>query len=103
MSVDAYGGRVAVHEQAIDGFGTVRVLPLDPKADAGVVHGWVSEPRAAFWGMNGLTEEQVREIYAHLDTLDTHHAFLALRDGEPVGLLQTYEPDADRVGVRLVR
>ncbi|MDG5807528.1 GNAT family N-acetyltransferase [Streptomyces ossamyceticus] len=98
MSVDAYGGRVAVHEQVIDGFGTVRVLPLDPNADAGVVHGWVSEPRAAFWGMNGLTEEQVREIYAHLDTLDTHHAFLALRDGEPVGLLQTYEPDADRVG-----
>ncbi|SPF01868.1 GNAT family N-acetyltransferase [Streptomyces sp. MA5143a] len=98
MSVDAYGGRVAVHEQVIDGFGTVRVLPLDPTADAGVVHGWVSEPRAAFWGMNGLTQEQVREIYAHLDTLDTHHAFLALRDGEPVGLLQTYEPDADRVG-----
>jgi hypothetical protein len=98
MSVDAYGGRVAVHEQVIDGFGTVRVLPLDPKADAGVVHGWVSEPRAAFWGMNGLTEEQVREIYAHLDTLDTHHAFLALHDGKPVGLLQTYEPDADRVG-----
>ncbi|MCL6738629.1 GNAT family N-acetyltransferase [Streptomyces neyagawaensis] len=98
MSVDAYGGRVAVHEQVIDGFGTVRVLPLDPKADAGVVHGWVSEPRAAFWGMNGLTEDQVREVYDHLDTLDTHHAFLAVHDGEPVGLLQTYEPDADRVG-----
>ncbi|WP_159769696.1 GNAT family N-acetyltransferase [Streptomyces sp. HM190] len=98
MSVDAYGGRAAVHEQVIDGFGTVRVLPLDPKADAGVVHGWVSEPRATFWGMNGLTEEQVRDVYAHLDTLDTHHAFLALHDGAPVGLLQTYEPDADRVG-----
>jgi hypothetical protein len=98
MSVEGYGGRAAVHEQVIEGFGAVRVLPLDPEADAGVVHGWVSEPRAEFWGMNGLTEEQVREIYAHLGTLDTHHAFLALRDGEPVGLLQTYEPEADRVG-----
>jgi RimJ/RimL family protein N-acetyltransferase len=90
--------RAAVHEQAVDRFGTVRVLPLDPRADADVVHGWVSARRASFWGMNGLTRDQVAEIYAHLDTLDTHHAFLVVRDAEPVALLQTYEPDADRVG-----
>lgn len=94
---EPYAVREAVHEQAVDGFGTVRVLPLDPEADAGVLHAWVREERAAFWGMNGLTEEQVREIYAHMATLDTHHAFLAVKDGEPVALLQTYEPEADRV------
>ncbi|WP_327718007.1 acetyltransferase [Streptomyces sp. NBC_00490] len=86
-----------VHEQEVDGFGTVRVRTLDPKADAEVVHGWVSEERAAFWGMNGLTQDQVADIYAHMDTLDTHHAYLLEKDGEPVGLLQTYEPEADRV------
>ncbi|MFB7497413.1 GNAT family N-acetyltransferase [Streptomyces sp. NPDC056161] len=90
--------REAVHEQRVDGFGTVRVLPLDPRADAAVVHAWVSEERAVFWGMNGLTEDQVAEIYAHLATLDTHHAFLMAKDGEPVALFQTYEPAADRVG-----
>ncbi|MFI9150706.1 GNAT family N-acetyltransferase [Streptomyces sp. NPDC053367] len=92
-----YASREAVHEQRIDGFGTVRVLPLDPAADAPLLHRWVSEERAAFWGMTGLTETQVAEIYAHMDTLDTHHAFLLERDGEPVALLQTYEPEADRV------
>lgn len=86
-----------VHEQKVDGFGTVRVRVLDARADAEVVHGWVSEERAAFWGMNGLTRDQVAEIYAHMDTLDTHHAFVLEKDGEPVGLLQTYEPEADRV------
>ncbi|NNN31539.1 acetyltransferase [Streptomyces sp. S3(2020)] len=86
-----------VHEQEVDGFGTVRVRILDAKADAGVLHGWVSEERAAFWGMNGLTQDQVAEIYALMDTLDTHHAYLLEKDGEPVGLLQTYEPEADRV------
>ncbi|XUL89630.1 GNAT family N-acetyltransferase [Streptomyces galilaeus] len=90
--------RRPVHEQHVDGFGTVRVLPLDPAADAEVVHRWVSEERAAFWGMNGLTQAQVTEIYAHMETLDTHHAHLVLRDTEPVALLQTYEPAADRVG-----
>lgn len=98
MTSDAYApAREAVHEQLVDGFGTVRVLPLDPAADLDVVHGWVAEPRAGFWGMNGLTREQVRETYEHLGTLTTHHAFLVVKDGEPVALLQTYEPEADRV------
>jgi hypothetical protein len=95
---DAYAAtREPVHEETVDGFGTVRVLPLDAHADAGQVHAWVSQERAAFWGMNGLTPDQVAEIYAHLGTLDTHHAFLVVKDGEPVALLQTYEPEADRV------
>lgn len=95
---DPYAARTAVHEQEVDGFGTVRVLPLDPAADAPLLHRWVSGERAAFWGMNGLTEERVAEIYAHMDTLDTHHAYLVLKDGTPAALLQTYDPDADRVG-----
>ncbi|MEV5433724.1 GNAT family N-acetyltransferase [Streptomyces sp. NPDC052701] len=95
---DPYASRTAVHEQVVDGFGTVRVLPLDARSDAPVIHGWVSQERAAFWGMTGLTEEQVAEIYAHMDTLDTHHAFLVVKDGAPAALLQTYEPEADRVG-----
>lgn len=95
---DPYTSRTAVHEQEVDGFGSVRVLPLDPAADAPLLHRWVSEERAAFWGMNGLTEQRVAEIYAHMDTLDTHHAYLVLKDGTPAALLQTYEPHADRVG-----
>ncbi|MGW9026585.1 GNAT family N-acetyltransferase [Streptomyces sp. NPDC055722] len=90
--------REAVHEQVLDDFGTVRILPLDPEADLDVVHAWVSEERASFWGMNGMTRQQVAEIYAHMAILDTHHAFLAVKDGEPAALLQTYEPEADRVG-----
>ncbi|MEW2075142.1 MULTISPECIES: GNAT family N-acetyltransferase [unclassified Streptomyces] len=95
---DPYASRTAVHEQEVDGFGTVRVLPLDPAADAPLLHRWVSEERAVFWGMNGLTVQRVAEIYAHMDTLDTHHAYLVLKDGEPAALFQTYDPEADRVG-----
>ncbi|MCF2437358.1 acetyltransferase [Streptomyces thinghirensis] len=87
-----YASRAAVHEQELDGFGAVRVLPLDAARDAGVIHRWVSEERAAFWGTNGLTRDQVAGVYAHMDTLDTHHAFLVVKDGEPVALLQTYDP-----------
>ncbi|MCF4139166.1 acetyltransferase [Streptomyces sp. Tue 6430] len=87
-----------VHVEEAEGFGTVRIRPLDAEADAAVVHGWVSEERAVFWGMNGLTKDQVADVYAHMAGLDTHHAFLAELDGEPVAVLQTYEPSQDRVG-----
>ncbi|MFG3351891.1 GNAT family N-acetyltransferase [Streptomyces sp. NPDC048001] len=90
--------REAVHEHSVPGFGTVRVVPLDPAADAELVHRWVSEERARFWGMLGHTVEQVREIYAYVDSLTTHHAYLVHRDSVPVALFQTYDPAADPVG-----
>ncbi|MEW2162739.1 GNAT family N-acetyltransferase [Streptomyces sp. NPDC007084] len=90
--------RPFVHEEHIPGTGTVRIRPLDPAADCATVHAWASEERAAFWGMNELTPDQITEIYSELDKLTTHHAFLVEKDGEPVALLQTYDPEADRVG-----
>ncbi|KUH36495.1 MULTISPECIES: GNAT family N-acetyltransferase [Streptomyces] len=89
--------RPATYEQAVDGFGTVRIVPLDPDRDAPLVHAWVSEDRARFWGMREIDVAEVRDVYAHLDSLTTHHAFLVYRDGAPVALFQTYEPEADRV------
>ncbi|MFF2852410.1 GNAT family N-acetyltransferase [Streptomyces sp. NPDC058001] len=89
--------RPVVHERVVAGFGTVRVRPVDPDADHGLLHAWVSQERARFWGMTGHTREQVLQTYAHLDSLDTHHAFLVFRDEEPAALFQTYEPAADRV------
>ncbi|MFD8571192.1 GNAT family N-acetyltransferase [Streptomyces sp. NPDC059639] len=87
-----------VYERAVDGFGTFRLAPVDPAgADVDVLHGWVSEERATFWGMTGLGRDDVRDIYAHMAGLDTHHAFLVRLDGVPVALFQTYEPEADRV------
>ncbi|GII80464.1 acetyltransferase [Sphaerisporangium rufum] len=86
------------HVQVIDGFGTVRIDPLRVPEDIEVVHRWVNQERARFWGMLGLDQEQVAEIYTHLDALPTHHAYLVRRDGRPVALFQTYRPDADPVG-----
>ncbi|MEV6397480.1 GNAT family N-acetyltransferase [Streptomyces sp. NPDC051907] len=92
--------REAVHVQVVEGFGAVRIVPLDPADDfdVDVVHGWVTQEHARFWGMLGHTREQVREIYEYVDSLSTHHAFLVYRDDEPVALFQTYEPAADPVG-----
>jgi penicillin amidase len=78
--------------------GRIDVAVLDPDADLDVLHGWVTQPRARFWGLGELSRDELRDLYAYVDSLPTHHAFLMRRDGDPVALLQTYEPENDPVG-----
>ncbi|MEU5806583.1 GNAT family N-acetyltransferase [Streptomyces sp. NPDC047718] len=89
--------RADVHTETVQGFGTVRFTPVDPAADSAVLHSWVVEERASFWGMNGASRELVQEIYEDVDRRDTHHAFMVRLDDEPVALFQTYQPEEDRV------
>ncbi|MBO4207702.1 GNAT family N-acetyltransferase [Micromonospora echinofusca] len=89
-----------VYQETIPGFGELSLVVVDPAAHAGLLHGWVTEPRAAFWGMGSHTIDEVRGIYEFIDRLATHHAYLVLLDGQPIGLFQTYQPEADPVGER---
>ncbi|MBQ1043712.1 MULTISPECIES: GNAT family N-acetyltransferase [unclassified Micromonospora] len=89
-----------IHLESIPGLGELALAPVRPDRDADLLHGWVIRPRNRFWGMGSHTVDQVREIYAFVDGLDTHHAYLIRLDGEPIGLFQTYQPEADPVGER---
>ncbi|SCL34700.1 Protein N-acetyltransferase, RimJ/RimL family [Micromonospora nigra] len=86
------------HERDVPGFGRVVFRPVAPDTDADVIHSWVSQDRARFWGMTDADRDRVAEIYRYVDSLPTHHAYLALRDGSPVALFQSYEPEHDPVG-----
>lgn len=90
--------RAAVYEQVVDGFGTVRIVPVDPVADLDLIYEWVTQERAKFWGMLDADRDRVLEIYTYLDSLSTHHAYLVHRDDRPIALFQTYEPAHDPVG-----
>jgi RimJ/RimL family protein N-acetyltransferase len=89
---------MTVHAEELPGLGRFTLDRLDPAADADLIHGWVTEPRAEFWGMTDHTRADVQEIYEFVDGLSTHHAYLMRVDGRPVGIFQTYEPDADPIG-----
>ncbi|MEU6077967.1 GNAT family N-acetyltransferase [Micromonospora sp. NPDC047074] len=88
----------STYRQDVDGFGLVTIRPLDPDTDIDLIHGWVSQERARFWGMRDAGRDRVEEIYRYLDSLTTHHAWLVHRDDTPVALFQTYDPAADPVG-----
>ncbi|MEV7563391.1 GNAT family N-acetyltransferase [Streptomyces sp. NPDC089795] len=94
----APSGRQPVHTQVVEGFGTVTLTPVEPAADAALIHRWVTQERARFWGMGEASRELVQEIYEDIDRRTTHHAFMVRRDGEQVALFQTYDCAEDRVG-----
>ncbi|MGW6619441.1 GNAT family N-acetyltransferase [Streptomyces erythrochromogenes] len=96
-STSLVSARADVMAETVEGFGVVRFTPVDPAADSVVLHSWVVEERAQFWGMNGASRELVQEIYEDVDRRDTHHAYMVRLDDEPVALFQTYEPAEDRV------
>jgi penicillin amidase len=99
MGTDVAGRtREAVYGEELEGLGMLRLLRLSPEDDADLIHSWVSEERARFWGMNGWSRDEVRDVYRFLDSLDTHHGYLMVVDGEPAGIFQTYEPEHDPVG-----
>jgi len=87
-----------VHTADVTGLGRLDVSVLDPVADLDIVHRWVTAPSARFWGLGELTPEELCELYTYVDGLTTHHAFLIRRDGLPIVLLQTYEPENDPLG-----
>lgn len=89
--------RTGTVTRLVEGFGRVALRPVDPALDAELIHGWVSEERARFWGMRGTSRRLVEEIYEDVDRRDTHHAFLASLDGVPAALFQSYDCTADRV------
>ncbi|GGX64476.1 GNAT family N-acetyltransferase [Streptomyces minutiscleroticus] len=72
--------------------GTLTLRPLDPVEDGGLLHGWVTHPKAAFWMMQDAKPEDVERAYMAIAADEHHDAFLGLRDGEPAFLVERYDP-----------
>jgi hypothetical protein len=66
--------------------------PLDPLRDAEQLHRWVTHPKAAYWMMQGARLEDVERAYMEVAADPHQQALLGLRDGEPVFLMERYDP-----------
>ncbi|MFD9265105.1 GNAT family N-acetyltransferase [Streptomyces goshikiensis] len=72
--------------------GTFSVRPLDPFADAELLHGWVTHPKASFWMMQDATLADVEREYMRIAAHEHHQAFIGLHEGRPAFLMETYDP-----------
>jgi RimJ/RimL family protein N-acetyltransferase len=78
--------------------GTFTFRPVDPHADAELLHGWVTHPKAAFWLMQDADVAAVEAEYARIASSPTHEALIGLHAGEPAFLVERYDPAHDPVG-----
>ncbi|MFG2624714.1 GNAT family N-acetyltransferase [Streptomyces sp. NPDC048473] len=72
--------------------GTFTTRPLDPLADAELVHGWVTHPKASFWLMGDAKLQDVEREYMAIAAHPHHDAFIGLHNGEPAFLMERYDP-----------
>ncbi|MFD7642304.1 GNAT family N-acetyltransferase [Kitasatospora sp. NPDC059795] len=80
--------------------GAFAVRPLDLDTDAALLHAWVTHPKATYWMMQGLSEEEVAAEYRRIVEHPHHDAFIGLWQGRPAFLLERYDPArAELVGL----
>lgn len=75
-----------------EGLGEFALRPLDPDADAALLHTWVTHPKAAFWMMQDADPAQVAEEYRRIAEHPHHDAYLGLWRGSPAFLAERYDP-----------
>lgn len=72
---------------------------VDPAADAGLIHSWVTHPKASFWLMAEASALEVREAYTAVADSPYRGAFIGSYDGRPAVLMERYDPaHAELVG-----
>ncbi|MFE0601199.1 GNAT family N-acetyltransferase [Streptomyces sp. NPDC058892] len=72
--------------------GDFAIRPLDPFADAELLHGWVTHPKASFWMMQDASLPDVEREYVRITAHEHHQAFIGLHEGRPAFLMETYDP-----------
>jgi RimJ/RimL family protein N-acetyltransferase len=72
--------------------GRFSVRPLDPAADAELLHQWVTHPKASFWLMQDADVAQVAFEYRKIAEHPHHDAFIGLHEGRPAFLTERYDP-----------
>ena len=71
-----------------------RFVPVNPAADARLLHGWMTRDYARFWGMLDASVDDVEREYSGIAANPHHHAWLGLEpDGSPAFLMESYAPD----------
>lgn len=72
--------------------GEFALRPVDPAADAPLLHSWVTHPKSAYWLMQDASLSDVEQEQRDIAANPHHEAFLGLHDGRPAFLVERYDP-----------
>ena len=76
-----------------DPLGTFALRPLDPVADAALLHGWVTHPKAAFWLMQDADDRRTSSrVHEDRRRIRTTTPSSACTTATPAFLMERYDP-----------
>jgi len=75
--------------------GLLTLRPLNLAKDAAVLHGWMTQPYASFWGMQNSSVGEVDAFYRDLTAGKPHAALMGEIDGQPRFLIECYPVQDD--------
>ncbi|TGD57021.1 GNAT family N-acetyltransferase [Flavobacterium humi] len=85
-----------VFSATIAGFGSIELRPFDMEKDIPILHHWVNQEYAQYWGMLGKSLEEVRAEYQKIITHSD--VFTGTINGTVSFLLERYNPQQDLIG-----
>ena len=88
-----------LYTKSFAAFGTIDIRPFRITEDSGLLHRWVNLDYAIFWGMQGFTLQQVQQEYVRLMEPDHYDVFVGIFQGQPVFVLERYDPKQDPIGM----
>ena len=72
--------------------GLVTLEPFEAQPHAVPLRRWLSHPASSWWGMGGLSTEEVRRHLATVEADPHQRSWLGRVDGEPLFYVETYDP-----------
>lgn len=86
-----------VFVKEIQDFGKLSLRPLDLEFDSVLIHRWVIQPYAQYWGMQEYTLMDVKSTYEAIVTTGHHKVFIGSYNNTPAFLMEFYEASKDRI------
>lgn len=72
--------------------------PIDTERDCALLRTWFSMDYAVYWSMQDFSEFQIRQFYDSLCASGHASALVGLHHGQPVFLVEFYDPALEEVG-----
>ena len=76
--------------------GSLALRAFHQADDIGLLHAWVSQDYARFWGLQGCSRQQVADAYQAV--CRNSQVFIGLIQHQPAFLLEVYQPREHEVG-----
>jgi len=92
----------ASYSNVVNGLGRFEIRPVSPQRDIDLIHSWVTQERALYWGMTEYDKQYIQFVYEYLDVQPHHQVSLIMLENHPVALIQIYDPRYEEVGDKFV-